>query len=182
MTPIEFLQLISALRTNSGLDCVGPLYYVFIRKDMKSAVVNRVGYTDMSQIAYIIVVTAHRWTNLGYTNTSLITLGMFDANYNPVETIPFGEWQMDKLNFIQFYGSYYDCYRPYPQLSLVSDPEINTYSAIEEDKTIYFSFPQYSIEQFTDILTSIHKFIAAYKAGKTITWKEYEEKGLELLY
>jgi|GEM_PF-4172598 len=163
MNIIDFLKLIGEIRNNCGLDCFGPNYYVFIHKDLKRATVNSTGYVNMSDIAYVIVATGHRWQNLGYVNSGLTVLAMVDSEFNPVDKIPFGDWDMT-IRFTQERGQWYNKYAPFAILELREDPKINS------NKTDFpyewdWHYGLFSIDNFTPLLTNVNEFIKAYEAG-----------------
>lgn len=160
MNIIEFLKFVTDLKANCGLDCVDPNYYIFIHNGLKKATVNRVGYINMVDVAYIIVVSPYRWKNLGYTNTSLTQLLMVDNQFNPVESIPFGKWNFKGLNFTTHPGNYYNAWKPYPKLELSSNESINNFERKPIDELEMFPKWEWpgSIDNITELLKSIHEF------------------------
>lgn len=176
MNQLEFIKLVNVLRETSGYDTFDPPYYIFIKKGLRNAVVNRTGYINMSDVAYVIVVIKYRWQNMGYVNSSLTTLLMTDHEFNAVESIPFGEWNMT-LEFTGRYGDWYNKYAPYPVLTLASDPDVNT--NVISDKGVHANLKGYDIMNFTANLTAIHKFIDRYNRGETISTQAYDELSRE---
>lgn len=62
----------------------------------------------MTDVAYVLVVCAYNWENLGYVNNSLTQLLMVDNTFSPVGTIPFGIWNFKGLEFTTHYGQFYN--------------------------------------------------------------------------
>ena len=165
MTLIEFLKLVGEIRNNCGLDCFGPNYYIFIHKGLRTATVNKTGYINMNNVEYVIVVCAYRWTNLGYTNSSHTQLVMVDHDFNPVDEIIFGNWAFKELGFTQQPSQWYDKYKPYPHLELISDPTINNYKPMTDEE--YERVPKWDwqclfVEDFNILLTDIQNFVSKY--------------------
>ena len=161
MTQIEFLKLVGEVRNNCGLECTGPNYYIFIHKDLKRATVNHTGYISMADVAYVLVVCAYNWKNLGYVNTSLTQLMMVDNAYNPVENIPFGGWNFKSLQFTTHPGQWYSAWRPLPMLELSDNPSINNYEEHpygEPDPFPEWEWPNVDIKNISGLLNSIQKF------------------------
>ncbi|MDE5688394.1 MAG: hypothetical protein K2I18_07205 [Paramuribaculum sp.] len=107
MTIVDFMRLVGEIRNNCGLECTDPNYYIFIHKELKRATVSNTGYICMSDVAYILVVCAYNWKNMGYVNTSLTQLLMVDKDFNPVDEIPFGVWNFKGLQFTTFPYQWY---------------------------------------------------------------------------
>lgn len=158
----QFLKLVGEIRANCGLDCFGPNYYIFIKKGLKTAIVNKTGYVNMSDVAYVLVVCAYRWENLGYVNSSLTTLVMVDSGFQPVDKIPFGSWDMVSLDFTIRPGDWYNKWKPYPILELAGKPEVNTNSCECPYELILNNI---SVENFSAVLDDINKFVEDYDAG-----------------
>lgn len=119
----------------------------------------------MCDVEYIIVVCGYNWKNLGYNNQSLTQLLMVDKDFNPVDSIPFGEWIFKGLGFHTFPGQYYNAWLPYPRLELSSDPRIKNYGLIDEfvEKFPEWEWPNEGIKEFQRLLTSINEFVEANK-------------------
>lgn len=169
MNITDFLKVVRAVRDNCGLDCDGSNYYVFVHKDLKSATVNKTGYTNMSNVGYIIVVCPYKWKNWGYVNISLTQLMMVDSNFEPVDSIHMGEWNFKGLGFITFPGTFYNAWRPYPKMELVSDTNVNNYAPIADDEPNPFPqwvWPSTTIENATDLFKSIDEFVKSHKDFK----------------
>lgn len=165
MTQLEFIKLVGEIRNNCGLTCFGPTYYVFIHKGLKTATVNKTGYTNMSNVEYVIAVCAYSWKNLGYTNSSLTQLVMVDHDFYPVDSIIFGNWAFKELQFTLRYGDWYNKYKPYPALELITDPSINNYKP--KPVSEWERFPEWEwkcseIEDFNTLLSDIHEFVSAH--------------------
>ncbi|MBD5267697.1 MAG: hypothetical protein HDS41_05890 [Bacteroides sp.] len=165
MNQIDFLKLVNEIRNNCGLECFGPTYYIFIYKDLRRATVNKTGYVNMNDVEYVIAVCAYRWENLGYHNSSLTQLVMVDHDFNPVDSITFGNWALRELGFTNRINDWYNKYKPYPHLELISDPSINNYKPMEPAEIE--RFPQWDwkcqrIEDFNTFLTDVHEFAAKY--------------------
>lgn len=173
MTITEFLKAVREIKEAKSLDYTDPTYFIFIHNGLKTATVNQTGFHSMAGIAYVIVVTAYRWTNFGYVNTSLTTLMMVDNQFNPVDKIPFGSWDFE-LSFSRHPGSYYDAWCPYPIMTLASDSRINT----NQSKCPYhWDWPQPCITDFNTVLKSVNEFVAAYDSGKLGTPRYSENDG-----
>lgn len=165
MNQVEFLRLVGEIRNNCGLPCFGPTYYVFIHKGLRTATVNKTGYRTMSDVEYIIAVCAYNWKNLGYTNSSLIQLVMVDHDFIPVDSIIFGKWAFKELGFTTRPFDWYNKYKPYPHLELISNPSINNYKpmTVEElEKVPEWEWKCTRIEDFNQLLDDIHEFAAKY--------------------
>ena len=166
MTLIDFLKFIGEIRNNCGLKCTGPNYYIFIHKGLRRATVNNTGYINMCDVEYIIVVCAHNWENMGYINTSLTQLLMVDKHFNPIDGIQFGNWTFKGLGFTRHSGSYYNAWKPYPNLELTSNPSINNYKPMtleEIEKFPEWDWKNGDIKDFTATLEEINAFADANK-------------------
>lgn len=118
----------------------------------------------MSDVAYVLVVCAYNWNNLGYVNTSLTQLVMVDNTFNPVESIRFGEWNFKGLQFTTHYGQFYNKWRPLPMLELFTSPNINNFEARPYDEPNPFpewEWPSVDVKNITELLKSIHEFASA---------------------
>lgn len=161
MTQVEFLRLVGEVRNNCGLECIGPNYYIFIHKDLKRATVNQTGYIGMRDIAYVLVVCAYNWKNMGYVNTSLIQLLMVDSVFDPVESIPFGLWNFKGLQFSTHPGQFYNKWRPLPMLELSTDRTINNFESRpwdEPDPFPEWEWPHVDVKNMTELLKSVNEF------------------------
>ena len=166
MNIIDFMKLVGEIRNNCGLKCFGPNYYIFIHKGLKKATVNNTGYINMDNIAYVLVVCAYNWENMGYINNSLTQLVMVDGMFNPVDAIPFGEWDFKGLEFTTFPGQWYSKWKPYPKLALRADPSINNFEPGSADEPS--KFPEWEWHgdvnhDFQTLLDDINKFAEANK-------------------
>lgn len=115
----------------------------------------------MADVAYVLVVCAYNWKNLGYVNTSLTQLMMVDNAYNPVENIPFGGWNFKGLQFTTHPGQWYSAWCPLPILELISDPNVNNLGTLPYDETDSFpewEWPNVDIKNISGLLNSIQKF------------------------
>ena len=165
MTQLEFIKLVGEIRNNCGLSCFGPTYYIFIHKGLRTASVNKTGYANMSDVEYVIAVCAYRWINLGYTNSSLTQLVLVDHDFNPVDSIIFGNWAFKELKFTLRPYDWYNQYKPYPALELISDPTINNYKPMKQEELERFPKWEWKcqdIEDFDRFLTDIHNFVTKY--------------------
>ncbi len=165
MNQIEFIEIVGKVRNNCGCDCFGPTYYIFINKDLRRAIVNKTGYANMTDIGYIIAVCAYHWENLGYTNSSLMQLVMVDHDFNPVDKIIFGNWAFVELGFTTRPFDWYNKYKPYPHLELISDPSINNYKPMtmeELERVPEWEWKCQYIEDFGTLLSDIHEFSSKY--------------------
>ena len=163
MTQIEFLKLVGEVRNNCGLECTGPNYYIFIHKDLKRATVNHTGYHSMIDVAYVLVVCAYNWKNLGYVNTSLTQLFMVDHSLYPLDSIPFGTWNFKGLQFTTHPGQLYNKWRPIPMLELSTEQSINNFAPRtwnEPDPFPEWEWPNVDIKNITELLMSIKEFVA----------------------
>lgn len=160
------MKLVGEIRNNCGLNCFGPNYYIFIHKALKRATVNNTGYINMSDVAYVIVVCAYNWENMGYVNNSLTQLGMVDSHFNPVDAIPFGEWDFKGLHFTTYYGQWYNAWKPVPNLELRSDPSIENYKSKTLQEWEQSKFPEWEwsggvtkTSDFQTLLNEINEFV-----------------------
>ena len=169
MNIIDFIKLVNEIRNNCVLDCFGPTYYIFIHKGLRRATVNNTGYVNMSDVEYIFAVCAYHWKNLGYLNSSFTQLVMADHDFNPIDSITFGNWSVRELGFTNRHGEWYNKYKPYPKMELISDPSINNYKpmTMKEHERISKICPEWDwkcqrIEDFDTLLTEIHEFVKRY--------------------
>ena len=158
------MKLVGEIRNNCGLKCFGPNYYIFIHKGLNRATVNNTGYINMSDVAYVLVVCTYNWENMGYVNNSLTQLVMVDGLFNPVDAIPFGEWDFKGLQFTTYPGQWYSKWKPIPLLVLRSDPSINNdMSRPIEDPSKFMDWKwSGGITQTNDfqvLLTEINEFV-----------------------
>ena len=161
MNQVEFLRIVGEVRSNCGLECTGANYYIFIHKDLNRVTVNRTGYVSMVNIAYVIVVSAYNWKNMGYVNTSLTQLLMVDNAFEPVENISFGIWNFKGLMFVPHRGQYYNAWRPVPMLELSDDPSVNNFEARpwdEPDPFPEWEWPHVTIENISELFKSVTEF------------------------
>lgn len=171
MTRTEFLSLVGEVRNNCGLECTGPNYYIFIHKDLTRATVNHTGYISMGDVAFVIVVCAYNWKNLGYLNTSLTQLLMVDSSFNPVDSISFGTWDFKGLQFTTHPGQWYNKWRPLPMLELSEDKSVNNYVPRPWDAPDSFpewEWPNVDIKNMTELLKSIKEFSNHYTSSNII--------------
>ena len=166
MNIIDFMKLVGEIRNNCGLKCFGPNYYIFIHKGLKRATVNNTGYINMSDVAYVLVVCAYNWENMGYVNNSLTQLMMVDGLFNPVDAIPFGEWDFKGLCFVTYPGQWYNAWKPEPKLELRSDTSIENYKPKTLEEWNQSKFPKWEWSggatrtyEFQTLLDEINEFV-----------------------
>lgn len=91
-------------------------YFILIEKGNKSSQTYQFLPNDLGNTEWIIVVAPYNWENLGYTNTSLKMIGMYNRYFVPTEVIPFKNWFLTHIEFTQHSGQYYNAWQPYPIL------------------------------------------------------------------
>lgn len=171
MNQVESLKLVGEFRNNCGSLDLSPIYffgttyYIFIHEGLRTATVNKTGDINMSGVEYVITVRACNCKNFGYTYSSLQQLAMVDHDFIPINSINFGNWNFIGLGFTNRPYDWYDQYKPYPHLTLASDPSINNYRPMTDDEMERFPKWEWkcnSIEDFNTLLTDIHEFAAKY--------------------
>lgn len=111
----NFLNTIKTIKQNSCEKYLDKTYFICISKDLKQAKVNNVGLCS-ANVSYIIAASEYNWQNLWYTNTSIKTIGIFDKDYNYIDTIKLGRFELTNLSFRCASGSYYNAYTPSPEI------------------------------------------------------------------
>lgn len=102
-------------------DCVKyDNHFLFIKKN-DIVYSEKMTCQDMENTKYLIAMSPRYWQQLGFTNKSMMVLGMFDENLQLDEKIPLpnGYFLID-IKFERYKNSYYDEYKP---IFVIEEPE-----------------------------------------------------------
>lgn len=115
-TNMGFYNTIQSIKHNMKEDFLPANYFIMIDKGKKTCNTYQSLPNDFGDTEWIIVVAPYNWENLGYTNTSLKMIGMFNRYFVRTTEIPFGDWYLTGIEFVTHFGQYYNAWQPYPVL------------------------------------------------------------------
>lgn len=110
MTNTGFLTTIQYIKQQMEENFLPMNYFVIIDKELRTAKTYQSLPTNLDNVEWIIVVSPYNWGNLGYTNTSLKMVGMYNRYFIPTDVIPFSDWWLTGLGFIKHFGQYYNAW------------------------------------------------------------------------
>lgn len=148
MNQTDFIHHIWTLKEESDEEYTIETYYIFIDKNLKHSKMNKNGSIPISDFGYLIVVAPYKWSNFGYTNTSLKMIGIYNRSFEPVESIPFDKWKLTSLDFILHSGQFYNAWCPLPFMVKQNNSNETTNDYLWEDK-------EFQLDRFDEVLESI---------------------------
>ena len=158
-----FLATIQDTKQQMKEDFLPTNFFILIEKWVKTAKTYKTLPSDLSNAVCIIVVSPYNWTNLGYANTSLKVVGMYNPDdFLERSSIPFGDWELIDIGFICHFGQYYNAWRPYPILKhryKMNELTAHNYNWSEK-------FGAFDINNMSPFLEAIWTFEEEYRANK----------------
>lgn len=109
----KFKRFKEEIQTMSQFNGPGDCEFLIIKKEKNEVkYANALSFMDLYDIRYLVVLCTRSWKQLGYTNHSLMLLGMFNSYFDVVKKIPCNNGAVVNVEFTKYRGSYYDEYKP----------------------------------------------------------------------
>lgn len=109
----EFKSFSEQVKTLSKFNGPGDSGFLIVKNDSEEVTFKEaLSFMGLKEIKYLVVFCTRTWRQLGFTNSSYMLLGMFDANFEQVNKIPCSNGNIVDVKFTKYPSSYYNEYKP----------------------------------------------------------------------
>lgn len=154
MTNEGFLVSIQYIKKQMQENFLPTNYFIIIEKGLRVAKTYQALPYDLGNAEWIIVVSPYNWEYLGYTNTSLKVIGIYNRYFVNSFVIPFNDWFLVDLEFSCYFGTYYNAWKPSPVLRHRRIKELTS-----KDYDWSKKFGAFDINNMNSMLDAIWEFV-----------------------